>query len=359
MSPENESALPSLAVPRTRLEVLDLVTRIIFWTLLAGLLGLGGFFGYTVWDTNQQAILSNPARRTVESLKVTVSKKPNDAYARVRLAEAMGQAGMYDEAVVQLRAALQIDPKYVGAYEDLALIAGKKKDWASAEAYLLKVLDLTSQGDAAQYTRVNERREAAYFYLGEVALERKHYDDAAGYFKQALLIRRDASDTYVRLAQAYEGLGDNDQALKQLTIAIAYDPNFPQARYEIGKLLLEQKNEAAAAESFRKSLTAQPKDNPAQQALDALGPIEKWLGQAKDAYAKKDFAAVLSSVRVAVAIDPSNYEAQRLKAASAESTGDTKMAISTYQEMLKLKPNDPDVLAALKRLGAKPEGAAQ
>lgn len=359
MSPENDSALPPVVAPSKPTNGLDIATRVIFWVLLIGLVGLGAFFGYTVYETNRQQMLSDPARRAVENLKLEVRKKPNDAYTRVRLAEAMGQAGMLDDAVVQLKAALGIDQKYVGAYEDLALIAAKKKDYKSAEAYLLKVLDLTSQGDAAQYQSVNDRREMAYYYLGEMALAQKHYDDAAAYLKQALLIRRDASDTYVRLADAYLGMGDNDQALKQLTIAIAYDPNFPEARFEIGKLVLLQGNKVAAAENFRKSLNAQPKDNPAQQALEAMGPIEKWLESARDATQKKDYAAALESARIAVAIDPSSLTAQRVKAQAAEAKGDKKLAVSTYQEILRLSPSDRDVAAALKRLGVKTQGAAQ
>ena len=356
MSPENESALSSTSEPARRVDRVDLITRIVFWVLLVAVLGTAAFFGYTVYETRRQQMLADPARRAVENLRGTVRQKPNDAYARVRLAEAMAQAGMYDESVVELKAALQIDPKYVGAYEDLALVAGKKQDYASAEAYLRKVLELTVD---EEFQNVNDRRELAYFYLGEIAIKQKHYEDAVGYLKQALLIRRDASDTYVLLAQAYIAMGDNDQALKQLTVAIAYDPNFPEARYEIGKLLLGQGNKPAAAESFRKALNAKSEFEPAQQALEALGPIDKWMQQAKDAFAKKDHKSADEAVRVARSIDPENLDALRLSAAISEAKGDKKAAAESYKEILKLKPNDQDVVAALKRLGEKVEGAAQ
>ncbi len=77
--------------------------------------------------------------------------------------------GQVPEATEQLNAALKIDPKHIGAYLDLGLVALAAKNPAAAESYFKKVVDLT---EGSQYAALNSSRETALYNLGLIALRR-------------------------------------------------------------------------------------------------------------------------------------------------------------------------------------------
>ena len=73
--------------------------------------------------------------------------------------------------------------------------------------------------------------------------------------KGALRIRRDASDTYYHLARAYQGLEEYDAAIEQLEIAIAFDPNYAQAHFLMGRSTRIMEDEVNASYHFGSRLT--------------------------------------------------------------------------------------------------------
>ncbi len=142
----------------------------------------------------QRDQLTNAPIRLIKGIEAEVRKTPNDVILRVRLGEAYGAAGKYDQAVEQFKQALKIDPKHVGAYLDLGMVAVLTENDAAAERYFKKVIELT------ETAQIRERGPASRERLlqpGLLKLKQKKYEEAAGYFKEALRIRKDASDTYV------------------------------------------------------------------------------------------------------------------------------------------------------------------
>jgi tetratricopeptide (TPR) repeat protein len=208
------------------------------------------------------------------------------------------------------------------------------------------VLDLTASGD---YGQINERRELAYFHLGEISLVKRRYEDAVGYFKAALRIRKDASDTYVRLAQAYLGMDLKDQAKKQLQIALQFDPRFAEAHYEMGKIYLSSGDKVNAAWEFRAAIDGAPQQSEPQTALDSLGGYDSWWQKAVAASKAGNTAEALDAVRIARAIQPSSFEAAMLHGQLLEQTGDPKGAVEAYGVAVKVKPDDKTAAAALSR----------
>ncbi|MDP2401996.1 MAG: tetratricopeptide repeat protein, partial [Actinomycetota bacterium] len=106
---------PPTAPPRAGL---DIALNSGLAVALIGILVIGGLFGYQIYVDRQRAEAANPAMRVVTSIREQVRQSPNDAILRVRLGEALGAAGRFDEAIEQFNAALQIDPEHIGAYLD-------------------------------------------------------------------------------------------------------------------------------------------------------------------------------------------------------------------------------------------------
>lgn len=326
---------------------IDIALTVAIWVLVVAVLGLGGFLGYGVWNSRQSEGNSNPALRAIRGLEDLVRKNPNNADARVRLGEAYATAGMYREASNSLQQALKLNPKHSGAYFDLGMVMMAQTQPRVAAGYFQKVLDLTASGDSS----VAERREQALFYLGQIAVGDKRWNDAVQYLKAALRTRQDASDTYYFLAVAYEGLKDLSNAQKNLSIALAFDPKYAAAHYELGRVYRQSGREASAAVEFRTALDLAPLNKVPLTDLRSFPPAAQVYASAQKAFTAGDMATAESLGLETVAIDPTYVQGHLLLARVFEKQGDKKGAISRYQKVEALDPSNPDAPAAIKRLG--------
>jgi Tfp pilus assembly protein PilF len=314
------------------------------------------YFGYSYYLAQKQARLSNPALQVVDQVQKLVDAKPNDASLRARLGEALAAAGDTNNAKAQLIAAVKIDPKFAGAYQDLAQIALVEKDNANAEVYLKRLLDLTSTGD---YQGVNERREFALFNLGELTLSQKRWLDAIGYLNEAIRIRKDASDSYLRLGQAYLGSGDASTAMDNVNIALKFDPKYPEAHYFRGTLYVAKGDKVDAAWDFRAALDGAPDNAQAQSALAALGTFDSWMQQAQGAFTDGDLPVAVNAVSIARSIEPTSYEAAMLHGRILVQQGEYSGAVDAFTIALKIRPSDPAAASALKSATASSKKGAK
>jgi tetratricopeptide (TPR) repeat protein len=342
-----EEALDQVPGEAVRSAAIDRWLNIGVAAALTAILALAAWFGWTVFSDRENAKKADASYRVVSALKSQIRKNPNDATLRVRLGEALGSAGKYTEAVEQLNAALKIEPKHEGAYLDLGVIAVLTEHPAEARRYFQKVIDITG---TSEYANVSDRREQAFYEMGRLDLIDKRYDDAVGNFKEALRIRNDASDTYYFLAEAYRGLDDPDAALRNLEIAVTFDPGFAQAHYLMGEIYLAKKDDINASYSFYQAAKYAPEAEPPQQALEQFGPATDWLNKAKKKQATGDLAGAIHDVLVARNLDPKSVDAAKLHAALLEASGKLKDALDVYRQALKLAPKDAAIQAKIAEL---------
>jgi Tfp pilus assembly protein PilF len=335
-----------ISTPRRQPRV-DLVLRVALVVLVLAVLGVGSYLGYAVYITTHADSGASPAMRIIQQLEAAAKKNPRSADMWVRLGEAQGSAGLYDDASASLRNAVKIDPKHSGAYLDLGLVAMAKKDPGTAESAFKKVISLEQSGD---YSTMNQRLEQAYFYLGTIAVDAKRYDDGVAYLKAALRIRRDSSDTYYYLALAYHGLQDDSTAQKNLDAALTFDPKYPDANLLQGEIYKRASKEPSAAVAFRVALTGAPQSPDAQKAIAALGPADPHVTAGAKALAANKLPVALSEAIIAKSIDPENLSALLLYARVEERRGDKADALDAYKQAQSLSPNDADIRAAIKRL---------
>jgi tetratricopeptide (TPR) repeat protein len=323
------------------------------WAAVIAVLAFAAFFAYSVVAQKQADRLSSPTSLAVDALQEQVNAKPSDPELRSRLAEALAANGDLDKAKSELLVAIQLNGTYVGAYQNLATIEMMQKNYTDSAAHWQKVLDLTAD---SQMQDVNQRRDTAYFNLGQIALIRKDYVGAVGYFNGALRVRKDASDTYLLLAKAYMGLGQNDQAMDKINAALAFEPKYAEAHYVRGQLYLAAGDTVNAAWDFRAAVDSAPDNPEAQAAIESLGSYESWYGKAVTASASHDTSVALSSIQVARSIQPDSYDAAMLNGQILEGKGDAKGAVDAYTVALKIRPNDAAASAALTRATAASKG---
>jgi tetratricopeptide (TPR) repeat protein len=316
------------------------------WAVAAAVVVLLAYLGYAVWAQRNYAAQTSPAGRAVLNLEGLVRKRPNDVAGRIRLAQAYTVADRIDDAVTQYQMALKLDKENPEALTGLGLIAMDAKQWRSAQAYWQRVVDRLDKGE---FAGKDTRLETGYYYLGLSLMEQKKEQDAVSYFKEALRIRRDASDTHYALSVAYKRLGLEDKSREELEYALMFDPGMPEANYDAGQLLLKDGDVASAAERFRLSLDRAPKREEPRQALDAIGTVDQHYSKALSLQ-KSSVTSATVEARIAVALDPKDVDAVRLLAQLYESQKKKPEALGAYQKLLTLVPDDKTAADAVKRL---------
>ncbi len=321
---------------------LDAVIAVVAVIVLA----LAAYLGYSVWAQNTMLRDNSPSAREIASLSAKLRANPNNFDVRMRLAQAFAVAGRDNESIEQYKAILKVNKNFVPALSGVGFELLKQKKWKEGEAYFRKIIDLTENDTASPGS---SPLETAYFYLGTALMEQRKYEDAVGYFKAALRLRRDSADASYALAVCYRELGITEGYEEYLKYTLQFVPNMAEANYDYGILLMSRNDTATAAEHFRRSADSAPGIDKPQIELDKLGDPAERLAAAKKLKAT-DPAKALVEARIASALDPESVEAMALVGTLYETTKQPAEAAETYRRLLVLDPGNVLATEGLKRV---------
>ncbi|MFL6201719.1 MAG: tetratricopeptide repeat protein [Thermoanaerobaculia bacterium] len=280
------------------------------------------------------------------------------------LAQAMGRPA---EAEASYQKALELQPGFLPGWIHLAevLLAGNHPD--DAERILKQVLG------------ADPRNAAARAGLGEIALSRRQFREAAEHLEAALAAAPEADRLHHPLALAYRGLGDLDKARDHLAKAgrVGVRPADPlideleqlkqgeMAHLLRGRVAFRFGRYADAAAEFRKSVEARPGSVPARinlgaalvQTGDRRGAVEQFQEALKlapdNGTAHYNLALLLAQdgydadavkhLEEAVRIEPRDGAAHLELAQALERTGKPAAALIHYEKAAGLLPQDERV----------------
>lgn len=315
--------------------------------VLALVVIVGVFLGYSVWSNQRRVDSASPVTRGLNDLIAAVRKNPDDLNLRVRLAQALMLAGRRNEAVKQYESILAAKKDHAPALAGLGTIGLREKDFKAAEVYFRRVVEIAAKDATGPNA---SGLEQAYFYLATAIMEQKRYEEAAGYFKEALRLKRDSSTTHYLLAVCLRELGLADAYRDSLGNTLMFDPKHPEANFDYGTLLLEEGDTAGAAEHFRTSADSAPGAPQPREALDALGPYETRMDRARK-LANSDRGKALVEARVAVALKPRSVEAFVLLGDLYADAGNKVKAREAYSRALGMDADNDAAKAGLERVG--------
>jgi tetratricopeptide (TPR) repeat protein len=271
--------------------------------------------------------LNSPAH---ECYLNAVQLAPKDFRWIYLLARLDQQDDRVDDAIRRYQIARALRPDYVAVPVNLGNIYLQLNRLAEAGENFKAALQIDEAGAAALYG------------LGQVALSRRSYAEAAGYFAKALARAPAANRIHYSLAMAYRGLGETEKAKIQLAQQgpVGVRPADPlvdglpeliageRVHLIRGRLALGAQRYAEAAAEFRKAVTAKPDSLIAHLSL---GAALTQTGDLKDA---------TTQFEEALRLDPTNTIAHYNLAVLLAHDNQHEQAIVHLQSVFSVDPND-------------------
>jgi tetratricopeptide (TPR) repeat protein len=149
------------------------------------------------------------------------------------------RAGRLEDAVREQERALAADPSNVQSHVNLISLYGRLDNPETAKEHFEAVL------------RLQPNRSDAWYNYGVLLLrEHKDLQQAEKAFLRALNINPDYAEARNNLGVIYEEAGRLDDAASEFRKAIASRPDYPLARFHLGRILLHQKKYEDAVHQF-------------------------------------------------------------------------------------------------------------
>ena len=153
----------------------------------------------------------------------------------------------YPEAIIELRNALQIDPRFGAARFKLAQAYARAGDAPNALHEAVRSADQLPDNVEAQLT------------AGRLLLLARQFEDAKARARKVLETNPRNVDAQVLLGNALAGMRDLDGAVSEMTIALELDPSRVTSYTVLGQMQRAQGDVRAAEATFRNAVAIAPK----------------------------------------------------------------------------------------------------
>jgi tetratricopeptide (TPR) repeat protein len=256
-------------------------------------------------------------------LEKIVAQNPDDPDLRVELALFYSEAGSMQQAIEQLKTALDLNESHQGALVALGDIYMQLGQYEEAIVPYRKVVELNKDNPMRG---VNRQLEAVYYYLGVAYFNLGKPEDAIQSLEEALSIDRTDADAWYMLGATYQHMGEVEEAIESFKEAVRFVPNFQEAYQGL----------------------AQGYEETGQESLARYA-------EAMVSYSSGAISEAVRQLEEVVAAAPDLAEAYLGLGLAYEKDGQTEKAISAYQQALRIDPDVWLARAKLQALGAGEE----
>jgi choline-sulfatase len=197
---------------------------------------------------------------------------------------------------------------------------------------ILKAEDALQEGDVERaeniLSPVQQRDPKMYvipFLLGEAALRNQNWGRAAEQLQRCMELNPNFDNAMTGLARALAKLGRVDEAKSWLKKATGNNPENYRAWYQLGLFEAENDPEAAQA-SYQKAIAIQPNFSPGQRELGML------------LFNQKNYAAAVPRFEKAIALGFEDAQLHNFLGICYSQTKQIQKSIRSHQAALKLDP---------------------
>ncbi len=212
------------------------------------------------FNTGLTHLRENRPKLALESFKRAASRDPKNPYVQKGLGVAYLTLNKFDEAAAAFRKALELNPYYADARNDLgtALMLGGKRAEGKKEF-------LTAFNDPTNPTPDLSARN-----LGQAYLEEKNFAEAANWFRSSIARNKTLVASYTGLTDALVALGRPDEAVPALEGGLKELPNSAPLLLSLGDALFRAGRLADAKARLEEAIRYDPSGPAGKRAGELL-----------------------------------------------------------------------------------------
>ncbi|MBE9169426.1 tetratricopeptide repeat protein [Pleurocapsales cyanobacterium LEGE 06147] len=214
----------------------------------------------------------------IECFQRTIELEPRNIWAYSHCANALLVRGQLELAMEYLREAIALQPYFIKAYCQRAKLLEGKDLLEKAKIACAHFLEALQQ--KGERTQLYQHLWQTYYYLGDILFEYGGIQQAKIYYQQALQIKPDEVELYLRSGNCLAKQQRLDAAVTIYHMGLNLQPNHPQICFQLGKIL-ERQQQAEAAIDYYETVLRQQLSLGADEwgQLPHLFPLDEHLAQ--------------------------------------------------------------------------------
>jgi len=229
----------------------------------------------------------------------------------------------YQEAVVEFRNAVQIDPRSTDAHYQLARAYMRLKNPQAAYRELVETVTLAPQNSDAQ------------LQLAALLVTGRQYEQAEAAANKVIAADPKNSKAHTILGAKHAMLGELSTAISEFQKAIELDPKQVEYYDSLGTLYLSAGRPSAAEAVHKNAIQANPKSTQARMTLG------------KFYFLRHEMAEAEAQIRGAVELEPGAVAPRLFLATIYVAEGRLPDAEKLYAQLKTVAPDDPQAYQAL------------
>ena len=168
----------------------------------------------------------------IKEFENAIMYEPNEPSFYVNKGNALEALNKHQEAIEQYNSAIQIDPMNARAFSCKAITLNKLDDLEGAFQCIEEAL------------KIDPMHVTSHYYLGVIYFERKHqssdyFGKSIQEFEMVLQFYPNHIDALYKMGFVYQEKNDTEQALECFRRVVDLSPNFLEAHFHLGNLLLK------------------------------------------------------------------------------------------------------------------------
>jgi tetratricopeptide (TPR) repeat protein len=252
------------------------------------------------------------------------SSDPNkEKHAYLNSGDKYYQSGKYQEAAIQFRNAIEIDPRLAAAH------------WQLARAYLRLGNSEAAYHELTETVTLEPGNPDAQLELAVLLLARRQYNEAQAAAQTALKLAPNSARAHAILGEKYILTHDRQNAVQELRKTVDADPQRVQGYAALGAAYLAAGQIADGEAAYKKGVEVNPRS---VQAHLALGQF--W-------YSQRKLTDAEAEMRTAAGLDPHAVLPRLFLARMLLATDRLNDAEKLYTELKTVAPDDPRAYQAL------------
>jgi tetratricopeptide (TPR) repeat protein len=256
-------------------------------------------------------------RNTVTLFSHTLTSTAETDLAQYTLGYGLDQQGRTAQAVVHYRRALELNPRYADAHNNLGDILDRQGKTEQAIQHYQKAVEANPRYGRAHYNWGNALRK-----LGRT-------DEAIDHYRQAIGHHPEKPEFFDNLGSALIAKGEYEAARESFTKALELDPDRATTHFNLGAVLAKLGQDGRAKQRFQKSLEIKP----------GLAEAHVGLGDILDRQGRPEQA--IEHYRRALEIDPQNDRSHCNWGVALHKLGQVDQAVDHCRQAARLNPGDP------------------